>query len=58
MLIVRLAGDPTAVHLAVADDVFDGVFLGSRVSREISWTVYRLLLTFSKLQMQLSGYAP
>ena len=36
MLNVRLAGD-IAVHLAVAGDVFDGVFLCCSFSQEMSW---------------------
>ena len=41
MLSIRLAGDhpvlEIAVHLAVAGDVFAGVFLCCPVSREMSW---------------------
>ena len=41
MLIVRLAGDhlyrKLAVHLAVAGDVFDGVFLCYPFPHEMSW---------------------
>ena len=41
MLSVKLAGDTTctekAVHLAVAGDVFDGVFLCCPFSYEMSW---------------------
>ena len=40
MLNVRLAGDPVwviAVHLAVAGDVYLGVFLCCPISHEISW---------------------
>ena len=42
MLNVRLAGDhlqvwEIAVHLAVAGDVFDGVFLCCPFSHEMSW---------------------
>ena len=43
MLIVRLAGDhlygkwEIAVHLAVACDVFDGLFLCCPFSYEMSW---------------------
>ena len=41
MLIIRLAGDhlsgKIAVHLAVACDVFDGVFLCCPFSHEMSW---------------------
>ena len=38
MLIVRLAGDQSkiAVHLAVAGDVFDGVYLCCPFSHEMS----------------------
>ena len=41
MLNVRLAGDQPvweiAVHLAIASDVFDGVFLCCTFSHEMSW---------------------
>ena len=41
MLIFRLAGDhlygQKAVHLAIAGDVFDGVFLCCPFSQETSW---------------------
>ena len=38
MLIVRLAGDHLlAVHLAGVGDVFDGVFLCSPFSHDMSW---------------------
>ena len=44
MLNVRLAGRPPVweitVHLAIAGDVFDGVFLCCLFSHEMSWMIF------------------